>query len=293
MIEKTFQRVILYARQERENQAVLETLYQVAAHLSQQHTVMLDPDTGQGCDLALPVLQRADLDPKRDLIVVVGGDGSMLSAAQTAIEHHIPVTGINRGNLGFLTDISPHDFTHQLDQVLQGSYLQEIRSLLTMYIYEGETRLFTAQALNDVVLSRGNATRLIKFDVFINEQFVSHYCSDGLILATPTGSTAYALSAGGPIMHPDLHAMVMVPMFSHSFSARPLVIDDRSEVTLNISVQNEMPLQVSCDGHRSYPITAGQKLQIKKSEKQLQLLHPKDYRYYDTLRLKLGWGSEG
>jgi len=293
MTEKTFQRVILYARQERENQAVLETLHQVAAHLSQRHTVMLDPDTAQGCDLVLPVLPRADLDPKRDLIVVVGGDGSMLSAAQIAIEHHIPVTGINRGNLGFLTDISPHDFTDQLDQVLQGSYLQETRSLLTMSIYEGETPLFTAQALNDVVLSRGNATRLIKFDVFINDQFVSHYCSDGLILATPTGSTAYALSAGGPIMHPDLHAMVMVPMFSHSFSARPLVIDDRSEVSLHISGQNEMPLQVSCDGHRSYAITAEQKLQIKKSDKQLQLLHPKDYRYYDTLRLKLGWGSEG
>lgn len=293
MTEKTFRRVILYARQERENKAVLETLHQVSAHLSQQHTVMLDPDTAQGCDLPFPVLLRADLDPKRDLIIVVGGDGSLLSAAQIAIQHQIPVTGINRGNLGFLTDISPNDFSTQLDQILQGSYQQEARSLLTMSIYEGEMLLFTADALNDVVLSRGNATRLITFDVFIDDQFVSHYCSDGLILATPTGSTAYALSAGGPIMHPDLHAMVMVPMFSHSFSARPLVIDDRSEVSLRISAQNEMPLQISCDGHCSYAIAPGHSVQIKKSDKQLQILHPKDYRYYDTLRIKLGWGSEG
>jgi NAD+ kinase len=147
--------------------------------------------------------------------------------------------------------------------------------------------------LNDVVLSRGNETRLITFDVFVNEQFVSHYRSDGLIIATPTGSTAYALSAGGPILHPQLNAMVVVPMFSHSFSARPLVIDDQSELRIQISAQNDMSLQISCDGQGAYSIAPGQSVRIKKSAQQLQLLHPKDYRYYDTLRIKLGWGSEG
>lgn len=293
MKHKIFERVILYARQERENKAVIETLQQVSAYLSRQHTVMLDPDTAQGCELPFPVLLRDHLDPKRDLILVVGGDGSLLSAAQIAIQHDIPVTGINRGNLGFLTDISPHDFTLQLEQILQGSYIQETRFMLNMSIYEGDEVYFSADALNDVVLSRGNATRLITFDVFINDQFVSHYCSDGLILATPTGSTAYALSAGGPIMHPDLHAIVLVPMFSHSFSARPLVVDDQSEISVRISDHNEMPLQISCDGHGSYVIAPGQWIQIKKSEQHLQLLHPKDYSYYDTLRIKLGWGSQG
>lgn len=293
MKQKKFQRVILYARLERENRDVLETLQQVSVHLSEKHTVMLDPDTAQNCDLPIPVLARADLDPEQDLLVVVGGDGSLLSAGQIAIQHHIPVVGINRGNLGFLTDISPHDFAQQLDQVLEGSYIQESRSVLAMSIYEQDKVCFTGQALNDVVLSRGNETRLITFDVFVNDQFVSHYRSDGLILATPTGSTAYALSAGGPILHPQLNAMVMVPMFSHSFSARPLVFADQSELRIQISAQNEVPLQISCDGQGSYSILPGQSVHIKKSDQSLQLLHPKDYRYYDTLRIKLGWGSEG
>lgn len=292
-MQKTFQRVILYARLERENQAVLETLQQVATHLSQKHTVTLDPDTAQNCDLGLPILLRADFDAKRDVMIVVGGDGSLLSAGQIAIQHNIPVIGINRGNLGFLTDISPHDFAEQLDQVLQGAYIREERSLLAMSIYENDTIFFETQAINDVVLSRGNETRLVTFDVFVNEQFVSHYRSDGLIVATPTGSTAYALSAGGPILHPQLNAMVIVPMFSHSFSARPLVVDDKSELRIQISAQNDMPLQISSDGHCSYSVAPGQSIRIQKSKQHLQLLHPKDYRYYDTLRIKLGWGSEG
>lgn len=292
-MQKTFQRVILYARLERENQAVLETLQQVASHLSQKHIVTLDPDTAQNCDLGLPRLLRADFDAKRDVMIVVGGDGSLLSAGQIAIQHNIPVIGINRGNLGFLTDISPQDFAEQLDQVLQGAYIREERSLLAMSIYENDTVFFQAQAINDVVLSRGNETRLVTFDIFVNEQFVSHYRSDGLIVATPTGSTAYALSAGGPILHPQLNAMVIVPMFSHSFSARPLVVDDKSELRIQISAQNDMPLQISCDGHCSYSVAPGQGIRIQKSKQYLQLLHPKDYRYYDTLRIKLGWGSEG
>ena len=292
-MQKIFRRVILYARLERENKAVLETLQMVAQHLRQQHTVMLDPDTADHCQLDIPVLLRADFDAKQDVMIVVGGDGSLLSAGQIAIQHHIPVIGINRGNLGFLTDISPQDFAQQLDLVLQGTYLCEERSLLTMSIYQNDRIYFESQAINDVVLSRGNETRLVTFDVFVNEQFVSHYRADGLILATPTGSTAYALSAGGPILHPKLNAIVMVPMFSHSFSARPLVIDDSSELRIQISAQNDMPLQISCDGHCSYSIAPGQYIKIKKSTQTLHLLHPKDYQYYDTLRIKLGWGSEG
>jgi NAD+ kinase len=150
---------------------------------------------------------------------------------------------------------------------------------------------FEGDALNDVVLSRGNETHLIAFDVYINQQFVSHYRSDGLILATPTGSTAYALSAGGPIMHPQINAIVMVPMFSHSLNSRPLVIDGQSIVEIRISESNENQLQISCDGHESSDVKPGQKVIIEKNSRQLQLLHPGDYHYYDTLRIKLGWGS--
>ena len=231
------------------------------------------------------------MDEKQDLIVVVGGDGSLLSAARMAIKVNVPVIGINRGRLGFLTDILPHELEARLGPVLAGDYYEESRFLLHMRIHDGDTTYFEGDALNDVVLSRGNETHLIAFDVYVNQQFVSHYRSDGLILATPTGSTAYALSAGGPIMHPQLNAIVMVPMFSHSLNTRPLVIDGQSIVEIQISDSNENQLQISCDGHESSTVRPGQKVTIEKNARQLQLLHPGDYHYYDTLRIKLGWGS--
>lgn len=290
----SFKRVILYARQQRANQDVVETLQQITAYLKQRNlAIYLDQDTAECCDLDVPVLPRKDMTSEHDLIVVVGGDGSLLSAAQIAILHHVPVIGINRGRLGFLTDISPQEFALQLDQVLEGHYTTESRSLLSLSIQDTSGLQFKAVALNDVVLSRGNETRLIAFDVYIDTQFVSHYRADGLIIATPTGSTAYALSAGGPILHPQLNAMVMVPMFSHSLSTRPLVINNESKVALQISDDNDMPLQISCDGHQPFTINPGQRALICKHDAPLQLLHPTDYHYYDTLRIKLGWGSKG
>jgi NAD+ kinase len=292
--KNVFQRVILYARQQRENQDVIETLQQLITYLGQrQHDVYFDQDTALCCTLDIPVLPREDMNPAHDMIIVVGGDGSLLSAARVATLKHIPVIGINRGHLGFLTDISPQEFAKQLDAVLEGQYSSESRSLLAMTIQDQHPPLSEGIALNDVVLSRGNETRLISFDVYIDEQFVSHYRADGLILATPTGSTAYALSAGGPILHPQLDAMVMVPMFSHSLSARPLVIAGQSQVVLHITSDNDMPLQISCDGHDAYAIAPGQRVTIQQHTTPLQLLHPKDYHYYDTLRIKLGWGSKG
>lgn len=289
-----FQRVIVYARQQRENQDVLETLQQLISYLNtRQQATYFDKDTALCCRLDVPVLPREKLDKTQDLIIVVGGDGSMLSAARIATHHAIPVIGINRGTLGFLTDLSPQEFTKQLDHVLAGDYISESRSLLRMTIQDAHTRHFEGIALNDVVFSRESETRLIAFDVSIDDQFVSHYRADGLILATPTGSTAYALSAGGPIMHPQLDAIVMVPMFSHSLSTRPLVIAGQSHITLHISTSNETPLQISCDGHDAYSIAPGQQVAIQQHVTSLQLLHPRDYHYYDTLRIKLGWGSEG
>ncbi|MDP3705653.1 MAG: NAD(+) kinase [Legionellaceae bacterium] len=291
---KRFKRVILYARQLRANQDINETLHHLIDFLkSQAFESYVDADTAACFDLKLPMLSRDDMKSNHDLIVVVGGDGSLLSAARMAIQVNVPVIGINRGHLGFLTDISPHDFETQLGAVLLGQYTDEYRSLLHMRIHQDETTYLQGDALNDVVLSRGNETRLITFDVYINDQFVSHYRADGLILATPTGSTAYALSAGGPIMHPQLDATVMVPMFSHSLSSRPLVIDGQSIVELRISESNDNDLQISCDGHESCLIKPGQRISIQKNKRQLHLLHPTDYHYYDTLRIKLGWGSTG
>ncbi|KTD15990.1 NAD kinase [Legionella lansingensis] len=292
-MKQKFKRVILYARQHRANQGVSESLHRLVDFLQhEQVDTYLDIDTATYFDVKLPILERNLMGKKQDLIVVVGGDGSLLSAARMAIKVNVPVIGINRGRLGFLTDISPNNIEHHLGAVLAGKYEEEHRFLLHTCIHDGETIYFQGDALNDVVLSRGNETHLIEFDVFINQRFVSRYRSDGMILSTPTGSTAYALSAGGPIMHPQLNAIVLVPMFSHSLSSRPFVVDGEVKIDLKISERNENDLNISCDGHESRLVKPGQLVSIEKNTQQLRLLHPIDYHYYDTLRIKLGWESK-
>ncbi|KTC65704.1 NAD kinase (plasmid) [Legionella adelaidensis] len=293
MPNTTFQRIILYARQHRANQGVNETLHRLIDYLAANHfATYQDEETAHSFNLPLPILQRDQMHNKSDLIVVVGGDGSLLSAARMAIKVDVPVIGINRGRLGFLTDISPHKMEQQLDEILSGKFQEESRFLLNTSISDEKTQHYQCDALNDVVLSRGTETHLIEFDVYINKQFVSHYRADGLIVSTPTGSTAYSLSAGGPIMHPQINAMIIVPMFSHSLSSRPLVFDGQSEVEIHISESNESELQISCDGHESGIVKPGQNILIRKNKQQLRLLHPNEYHYYDTLRIKLGWGSK-
>lgn len=292
-MKKKFKRVILYARQYRANEGVTESLDRLVDFFrAQQIASFLDIDTAASFDLDLPILNRDQMDGKQDLIIVVGGDGSMLSAARMAIKVNVPVIGINRGRLGFLTDILPQNLESYLTAVLAGEYQEEQRFLLQTQIHDNKKIYFEGDALNDVVLSRGTDTHLIEFDVIINQQPVCHYRSDGLILATPTGSTAYSLSAGGPIMHPQLNAIVLVPMFSHSLSSRPLVVDGQSKIDLRISEHNEVDLRVSCDGHESRLVKPGELVSIQKNTQQLCLLHPLDYHYYDTLRIKLGWESK-
>lgn len=292
-MKQAFKRIILYARQHRANQGVSESLSRLVEFLTQQNfEIVQDIETAQCFDLSIPTLARSDMGDKQDLIIVVGGDGSLLSASRMAIQVNAPVIGINRGRLGFLTDILPQEIETRLLAVLHGQYKEEKRFLLQTSIKDHEQVYFEGNALNDVVLSRGNETHLIEFDVYINQQLISHFRSDGMILSTPTGSTAYALSAGGPIMHPQLNAIVLVPMFSHSLSSRPVVIDGDSEIELHISEHNEHDLRVSCDGHESRMVKVGQKVRIKKNNNQLRLLHPLDYHYYETLRSKLGWESK-
>lgn len=293
MVKLRFSRVILYARQHRVNPGVNETLLRLVDYLKTLPIeIYFDGETAPHVVLNLPTLPFEDMDGSRDLIIVVGGDGSLLSAARLAINVGVPVTGISRGRLGFLTDIPPDFLEKQVGEILEGQYTEEQRFLLQTRIHDDERTYFQGDALNDVVLGRGTETHLIEFDVLIDQQFVSHYRSDGLILSTPTGSTAYSLSAGGPIMHPQLDAIVMVPMFSHSLSSRPLVFHGDSQVDIRISTSNERDLQLSCDGHESRLIKPGQHVEIKKNKHQLRLLHPREYNYYDTLRMKLGWGSQ-
>lgn len=288
-MKPAFKRVLLYARQHRANQEVSESLQRLVHFLKKKEVEIYQDEETTRFEMDLPVLARDAMGEKNDLIVVVGGDGSLLSAARMAIQINTPVIGINRGQLGFLTDILPQDIEAQLSLVLKGEYKEEKRFLLHTRIHDGETTYFEGDSLNDVVLSRGSETHLIEFDVYVNQQLVSHFRSDGIILSTPTGSTAYALSAGGPIMHPQLKAIVLVPMFSHTLSSRPLVIDANSHIELHISHTNETELRISCDGHESRMVKPGQNVSIRQNAQQLCLLHPLNYQYYDTLRTKLGW----
>ena len=182
-----------------------------------------------------------------DLVIVVGGDGSMLGAARALAQHGVPVLGINRGSLGFLTDILPEQLESQISEVLAGQYTVEQRFLLEIEVRREGVPIGQGDALNDVVLHPGKSTRMIEFELFIDGQFVYSLKADGLIIATPTGSTAYALSAGGPIMHPRLDAIVIVPMYPHTLSSRPIVVDADSELKVVIAEDMSIYPLVSCD----------------------------------------------
>ncbi|GJM13846.1 MAG: NAD kinase [Pseudohongiella sp.] len=230
-----------------------------------------------------------------DLVIVVGGDGSMLNVAKFVASDQVPVIGINRGRLGFLTDILPGELEEGITAVLEGNYSVDSRFLLDVVARTksspGSEETYLGSALNDVVLHPGKAAQMIKFELFVDDCFVYSIDSDGLIVATPTGSTAYALSAGGPIMHPGLNAVVLVPMYPHSLGNRPLVVDGDSEIRIVVSAQETLEPQLSCDGQILYTASAGDEIIVRKKGVPLKLIHPPEHTFYQACRSKLGWGS--
>lgn len=257
-------------------------------------TLSLESETAEiVAPQSLPLVPREELGKQCDLVIVVGGDGSLLNAARAVADYDIPVIGINRGMLGFLTDISPDDFETAIYAVLHGEYEEEKRFLLSASIItEHETR-HIGDALNDVVLYAGEIARMIEFELSIDGDFVYSQRSDGLIMATPTGSTAYALSGGGPILHPTLEAIVLVPMFPHTLTSRPIVVNSNALIELRVAKgKSEIHPGVSCDGQDLVSLAPGAKLQVKRKEHPLRLIHPLDHNYYHTLRTKLEWGSK-
>ena len=250
-----------------------------------QQTAELLPDHGQA------ECVREDLGQRCDLVIVVGGDGSMLSAARAVANGGVPVIGVNRGRLGFLTDILPEEIEPRIDQVLSGRFTIESRFLLEVESNrEGDINALGC-ALNDVVLHPGRAAQMIEFELFVDDRFVYSQASDGLIVATPTGSTAYALSAGGPIMHPSLNAIALVPMHPHSLSSRPIVVDGESEIRIVVGQRHAAEPKLSCDGEVKFTAMAGDQLLVRKKSVPLELMHPLDHNFYQACRSKLGWGS--
>ncbi|MGL5948652.1 MAG: NAD(+) kinase [Aeromonas sp.] len=249
-----------------------------------------------GRTLAIPTDVQRPLEPlgqEADLAIVVGGDGNMLGAARVLARFDVAVIGVNRGNLGFLTDLAPQDYLPSLDAVLAGHYKREQRFLLEASVYRHGEQKAHNLAVNEAVLHPGKIAHMIEFEVYIDGSFMYSQRSDGLIVATPTGSTAYSLSAGGPILTPNLNAITLVPMFPHTLSSRPIVIDADSEVRLVVSPANtDAAMQVSCDGQVPLGVLPGDEIVIKKSPHRLVLLHPQGYSYFHVLRNKLGWGSK-
>lgn len=234
---------------------------------------------------------RDHLQKQIDLLVVVGGDGSLIHAAHSAVEHDIPVLGINRGRLGFLTDIRPQELEKKIAEVLEGHYQEEKRFLLNVTVVAQGQTVQTGIALNEVVLMPGNVARMIEFSITIDDEFVCVQQADGLIVSTPTGSTAYALSGGGPILHPQLDAVVLVPMFPHTLSARPIVISAQRHIVIHIDTYNQSPPALSCDGKARISLPIAADIRIQKHFKLLRLIHPLDYTYFETLRTKLHWNK--
>lgn len=225
-----------------------------------------------------------------DIAVVVGGDGNMLGAARVFAEAGLPVIGVNRGNLGFLTDLDPDQALPQLLAVLQGQYQIESRQLLQATIMRAAQTLAVGRAINEVVLHSDKVAHMIEFEVFIDDQFVYSQRADGIIVSTPTGSTAYSLSGGGPIVTPAVNALTLVPMFPHTLSSRPIVVSANSCIRLRTTPDN-VTLQISCDGHVRMAVQPGDEIVIQQFPQPLHLVHPTDHCYYRVLRNKLGWGS--
>lgn len=258
----------------------------------QKVQVTLEDETAGMLNLSdIEVCSRDELGKRCDLIIVVGGDGSLLGAARTLARHNVPLLGINRGRLGFLTDITPNDLEQKVTEVLAGKYATESRFLLDMVVCRDGVPVGSGDALNDVVLHPGEFIRMIEFETYIDGQFVHSQRSDGIIISTPTGSTAYALSGGGPIMHPKLDAIALVPMNPHTLSSRPIVVDGNSEIRIVLGEHNTTSPRVTCDGQIHVPIQGGDVIHVHKKPHKLKLIHPLNHNFYESCRSKLGWGS--
>ena len=275
------------------NQLASETIARLIDYLREQELeVWIEDEIADQVEFTdVPHLPLEYIGQKVDLAIVVGGDGSLLGASHALAKSGTPVLGINRGTLGFLTDIKPAEAIEKVGQALRGEFTEEARSLNAVEVVREGKIIARTTALNDVVLHKGQSARMLGFDLCIDDQFVYSSRSDGLIVSTPTGSTAYALSAGGPIMHPQLDALVLVPMFPHTLNARPIVIPATCSISVTITEKHQALPQISCDGQTHISLLLGDQVCIKRADEYLKLLHPPGYSYYEVCRSKLQWGG--
>jgi len=272
------------------NPEIRDQILAMAAFLDEKNiTVFIEENTARHCELnGYNTLHIDSIAANADLVIVLGGDGTMLSAARALLDSKIPLVGVNRGRFGFLTDVNSESMLEAMGGILQGEFNIEQRILLTASILRDGKIISEGCALNDVVVTKTGMSRLIELEVFIDGQFVHKQRSDGLILSTPTGTTAYSLSAGGPILHPTLDAIALVPICPHTLSNRPIAINSASKVEITLVYAEDAG--VHFDGQLQVAIKQGDKVMVQRAEKTVSLLHPLGHSHYDMLREKLNWG---
>jgi len=235
---------------------------------------------------------RAQIGAAADLIVVVGGDGTLLDAGRTVAAHDTPLLGVNLGRLGFMVDVLPADMAATLDDVFAGRYIAESRLMLGARIQraDGHIEDDVFPALNECVIRNRAFARVLDFDTYMNGAFISHHRADGMVVATPTGSTAYALSGGGPVLHPGLSALAMVPICPHTLSDRPLIVDAAHRIEVHIAPNHDGTALFTSDGQLTHALGPGDRVLIERWTHDLKLIHPPGYDYFNILRNKLQWG---
>lgn len=237
-----------------------------------------------------PLASLDEIGEHADLAIVFGGDGTLLNLARMLAPYKIPIIGVNQGRLGFMTDVSLDDMCQTLANMLLGGYVVEHRVMLEAEVMRQGRLVFTSLAVNDVVMSRGGLGRMIEFEIFIDDQFVYSQRSDGLIVSTPTGSTAYALASGGPILHPGIGGITLVPICPQSMSNRPIAVSDQSRIEFVLT--RGLDARAHFDGHYHFDMGEGDRIVIRRHPNPLTLLHPPTYNYYAMLRQKLHWGEK-
>ncbi|MGZ4959091.1 MAG: NAD(+) kinase [Methylomonas sp.] len=272
---------------------IASTLTELYRFLSNRgHVVMVDRKSAELIDDAnIKGVHIERLPEHCDLIIAVGGDGTFLTAARAVSDFEVPLLGVNLGRLGFLTDISPEQLPSRLNEILAGRYKTEQRHLLQAAIIRDGEIIHRQTAVNEVVVHRWVTPSMIEIVTSIDGVYLNTQRSDGLIVATPTGSTAYSLSAGGPILHPALNALVLVPLNPHMLSNRPIVIDDNVEIEIRFSQTKQINALVTCDHLEIPDVRINDKIVIKKTPKPIKILHPEDHDYFHILRSKLNWSG--
>ncbi len=287
-----FQRIGVVAQLQ--HPKVVDSLNRLIAFLKADgRTVIAETNTANLlADSSIEVVDRKSVSgAELDLVIVVGGDGSMLGAARALVNYDVPMLGLNRGRLGFLTDISPEHMEHGIGRVLAGEYQISERFLLEVTVKRNGKPIGSGTALNDVVLNPGRSMRMMEIELYINNSFVYSQRSDGLIISTPTGSTAYALSAGGPIVCPELDVLVLVPINPHTLSSRPIVVSGDNALEIRVGPLNDLHPKATCDGQYEIEIEPGDSIHVQKNSDPVRLIHPLEHNFYEVCRSKLGWGS--